>query len=312
MKSQSIEPSGNDAFYALRTRAFQATEVEPSQFDCMLELPSKDSTPVFLAEEGYCADVLKLRWLLGDTVQFVTPHFAYHYRHDELSQSKDYPIVTAVDERFLEWRSLLGNAHKSDRLSFHPSAILRLHKQSDSHDAWAHTDTRIEIIGSKLATATLVAGKEFPLFSESSMKIDVPTLITRDLDLLKKVKSDYPEASRKLAELLRKSRKETLNSTDSDKQAVLKKIMTEVIQPGVEEIKQKQKQILKSQAVTTSLEFVGTVPLAISIASTLDVFIAKLLGSGLGAILVRGVNNMRKSFAELRGDAFYAAIKLKV
>ena len=301
-----------DYFYQLRTRAYAAQEVTEDAltelFPPVLETAARPA--IFCSQSDYCSHILKMGWLLGDSIRVVTPHLAFKYTHMDVTNTHSYPETLAVDAQFFEWRDTLRTAIDESRIEFIPFALLRLVKTSDLNEKWDSVGAYLSV--QNIIQPDVVPFETEPINSLPSVTVDLPQLIIRDIALLRKVKADYPIAAIEFQNLLRDARAlASKNEATENAADTLERIREDIVLPGVNKIHHEYRQLMRSHAVSTAIEVSGVaIPLMMSFATTPEGFFTQLLGPGAGLLVARGVNRARVDLAKQKNGPFYAAMKL--
>lgn len=302
------------AFYRQRTRAFSGAHL--SQQDIAPLFPERKdiaSCPVvFCPDRQYAANLLKMGWLLGRSIYAVTPYFAFQYSHTDVTRSRTYPEITSLDPDLLRWRDNLRQELEEDRIKLLPAAMVRLSKISDSYENWENIGITVSVSNLDHELTAAIDGSNVDTIA--SVSIDLPKLIIADVEVLRRVQDDYPVASLELKTMLSKLNEAARGSspevTETD---TLNRILEEVIIPHVNAIRKEHRRILQSNAISTAIEVAGaTIPLAIAFATSTNELVTKLLASGLGLLVAKGLNQTRKDLSESRKSPFFAALQMKV
>lgn len=301
-------PDDHREFYALRSRAFTGAPIGRGEFESLFPAAPETTPTIFCSDPGYPSHIAHMGWLLGKRIRLVTPHVAFRYTHADVSHTHTYPDIVSVDPELLDWRQKLFELIREAQIELLPVAQVALDKVSDPIEQWENIETRISL--TNLSQPDLVPCEAATIESLPPLTVDLPQLVFADLDLLRKVQTDYPIAAIEFSQMLQACRDASLEDDDSPEKA-LERIKESVIDPGVAKIQHEYSALLKSQAITTAVE-VASVSLALSFAVSPAGFFSQLFGAGVGLIIARGVNQLRKDVGQLTRGPFYAAMKLRM
>jgi hypothetical protein len=263
---------------------------------------------IYCPTKAYLSNIFKLGWLLGEKLLIVTPHVAFHhFVHDSTYGEDDFNNFL-IEKEYLSWKKQL--AQYNEQIFLVPSLYITLRKDYYSDGRW-NDIMDSEIKRTNMEQASTLPKGYFNLEGFKKINVDIPQLLIKDTEVLKKVQKDYPIAAYEFKQLLKSSHSIINSNNNVSETQLIERLQDEIIIPGISRIKQEYKEMYKSFVVKSVAEVTGiSIPIYFASSGTPDELIAKLLAAGMGLKIAQNVVELRKNKVDIKKNPLFAAMKM--